>query len=147
MSFNEANLGERRMILLAPTVIGAAVGPIATTPKTDIGGTNYLIVEGIFLYGAGGTTVKAWIQTSVDGGLSWFDIINLPFTTAAANQLASIHSAVSAGTAPFTPTTDGTSADNTVKQGYLGDRIRVKYLTTGIYTGATSLAIYAIAKA
>jgi hypothetical protein len=42
--------------------------------------------------------------------------------------------------------TDGTSADNATVNGVLGDRVRVKYITTGTYSGATSIAVYAVAK-
>jgi len=133
------------MVLLAPLTIGAAVGATATTPVTDMGGMNYLVVTGVFLYGAGGTDAIARVQTSVDGGLSWIDIVALGFLTAASTKV----SAVTTGIAPGSQAsvyTDGTMTVNTVLQGVLGDRIRVKYVTTGTYTGATSLAVYAIAK-
>lgn len=144
MSFNEINLHERRMVLLAPTTIGAAVGATATTAKTDIGGANSLIVYGVFLYGAGGTDAIARVQTSIDGGLSWFDIMSFGFLQVAVSKVASISMNITS--AVPTAVTDGTLAVNTVNQGLLGDRIRLKWVTTGTYTGATSLAVYAIAK-
>lgn len=144
MSYNEINLHTRRFILLAPLTIGAAVGQTTTTPKTDIGGANSLLVYGVFLYGAGGTDAIARVQTSIDGGLSWFDIMSFGFLTAAATKVASVSMNITS--AVPTAVTDGTLAVNTVNQGLIGDRIRLKYVTTGTYTGVTSLAIYAIAK-
>lgn len=141
----EQQQGGQRFILLAPTTIAAAVGPIATTPVTKLAGMDYLGVMAVFLYGAGGTTVKAWIQTSFDGGTLWVDVINFAFTTAAAKFTAAVSTNITAGAAPVA-VTDGTAADNAVVNGVLGDRVRVKYLTTGTYTGATSLAVYGIAK-
>lgn len=144
ISGDQHNSG-RRFTLLAATTIAAAVGPIGGTVFTSLAGMNYLGVEAIFLYGAGGTTVKAWIQTSFDGGTTWVDIINFPFTTAAASKTAAVSTQITAGAAPVT-VTDGTAADNAIVNGVLGDRVRCKYLTTGTYTGATSLALYAVAK-
>lgn len=133
------------MVLLAPLTIGEAVSATATTPIIGIGGMDYLAVTGVFLYGAGGTDAIARVQTSIDGGLSWIDIISLGFLTAASTKV----SAVTTRIAPATQAavyTDGSLAVNTIIQGVLGDRIRLKYVTTGTYTGATSLAVYAIAK-
>jgi hypothetical protein len=139
------HVGGRRFTLLAPLTIGVAVAATAGTAVVRLAGMNYLGVEAIFLYGAGGTTVKAWIQTSFDGGTTWVDIINLPFTTAAASKTAAVSTSVTAGTAPVA-VTDGTAADSAIVNGVLGDRVRVKYVTTGTYTGATSLAVYGVAK-
>lgn len=146
MAMNGAhrNSGDQ-FVLLVATTISAAVGPVATTPITGLVGMNYLGVQGVFLYGAGGTTVKAWIQTSLDGGATWIDVINLPFTTAASRVTAAVSTHITAGAAPVVAT-DGTAADSAVVNGVLGDRVRVKYVTTGTYTGLTSLAIYGIAK-
>ena len=141
----DQHIGGQRFVLLAPVTIAAAVGPVATTPVTLLTGMNYLGVEAIFLYGAGGTTVKVWVQTSFDGGTTWVDIINFPLTTAAAKLTAAVATYITAGAAPVAAT-DGTSADNAIVNGVLGDRVRVKYLTTGTYSGATSLALYGIAK-
>lgn len=132
------------MILLAPLTIGAAVGQTATTAVVNIGGANSLVVYAVFLYGAGGTDAIARVQTSIDGGLSWFDIMSFGFLTAAATKVSSV--SLNLTSAVPTQVTDGTLAVNTVNQGLLGDRVRLKYVTTGTYTGATSLAVYAIAK-
>jgi len=141
----DQHIGGQRFVLLSALTVAAAVGATAGTAVVGLTGMNYLAVEGIFLYGAGGTTVKVWVQTSLDGGTTWFDIINLPFTTAATKVTAAVSTYITAGAAPVVAT-DATAADNAIVNGVLGDRVRVKYITTGTYTGATSIAVYGVAK-
>lgn len=132
------------MVLLAPLTIGAAVAATGTTPAVGLHNMQYLAVEAVFLYGAGGTTVDAYVQTSLDNGATWLDIMNFHFTTAAATKVSAVVSAtaLAAGVSPG----DGALASNTILSGLLGSEIRVKYVTVGTYTGATSLALYAVAK-
>lgn len=134
----------QRLVFLAPLTIGAAVAATATTPITGLVGITYLVVLAKFLYGAGGTTVDAYLQTSLDGGLSWVDIMNFNFTTAAASKMSAVvnTTALAAVAVPG----DGALASNTIVSGLLGDRLRLKYVSTGTYTGATSLAVYGVAK-
>lgn len=148
----QVHINSLRMTLLAPLTIGAAVGATAGTVFSKIGGMKYLVVESIFLYGAGGTTAKAYVQTSLNGGLTWFDIMCFAMTTAAASLAASVSANISFDPDDSAPVyapvavVDGSLADNTCLNGILGDRVRVKYVTTGTYTGVTSLAVYAHAK-
>lgn len=134
----------QRSILLPVTTIAAAVTGTVTTPVTLISGMEYLVCEAQFLYGSGGTTAKFWVQTSIDGGLTWIDVINFAFATAAASKVSAVvaTTALAAGVTP----TDATLADNTILSGLLGDRLRVKYTTVGTYAGATSIRIDAISK-
>lgn len=134
----------QRFVILATTTITTAVTGVVTTPITKFAGMAYLLVQAVFVYGSGGTTAKVWVQTSIDG-TKWADIINFPFTTSSSTQfgVASLYS--SALTAPVV-ITDGTSADNTVTNGVLGNQIRVKYTTTGTYGGSTNLSIIGIVK-
>ena len=133
------------LVLLAPLTIGAAVAATATTAETGLDGMKHLTAEAKFLYGAGGTDVNLYIQTSLDEGLSWIDIIQFNFLTTAANKVSSVTSCIAPAAQAFAPV-DGSLASNTIIQGVLGDRIRLKYLSTGTYTGATSIAVYALAK-
>lgn len=134
----------QRVVFLAATTIAAAVAGITSTPKTGLAGAQYVAIESIFLYGAGGTTTKVWLQTSLDGGATWIDIANHAFTTAALSKVSAVVSttALAAGATPG----DAALADNTIVSGLFGDRFRVKYTTTGTYTGATSLAVYGCIK-
>lgn len=142
--------GQRINLLSDPTTktagltIGAAVAATATTPVTRLSGAWYLVVQAIFLYGAGGTTANAYVQTSIDGGATWADIMNFSFTTAAATKISAI--ALSTALAAVVVPTDGSLASNTILSGLFGDRIRLKYVTTGTYTGATSLKVDAVIK-
>ena len=35
-----------------------------------------MLAQANFAYGSGGTSVDAWLQTSIDGGSSWIDVAN-----------------------------------------------------------------------
>ncbi len=100
-----------------------------------------LTVEFIFTYGADGTTCKAWLQTSLDGGTTWIDIANGAFTTSTASKVYNLSAATPVTTAA-TPT-DGSLADNTCVDGILGDLFRVKTTTTGTYKTSTTLKVVA----
>lgn len=96
-----------------------------------------------FVRAGGGTTTQAWVQTSFDGGTTWMDIATFAFTTTTATRLFNLTAA--AVTSIATPT-DGSLADNTCVNGFLGDLFRVKLTTVGTYTGASSLTILALPK-
>ena len=123
--------------LMPATTITTAVTGVATEPFSfqPHGSATF---TAIFDYGSGGTTAKAWVQTSLDG-TTWTDVANFAFTTADATRIHKITEDATVA-ANYTPT-DGTLADNTIKDGLLGDRYRVKYTTTGTYAGATTLTI------
>lgn len=100
-----------------------------------IGGLSLLAQ---FTYGSGGTSAKAYVQTSFDG-VNWWDIACFAFTTASANRNANIDGFAQVTTA--TPAT-GVLADNTVAHGLIGDRFRTVLTTTGTYAGNTQLVVY-----
>lgn len=127
--------------MLAATTITTAV-TASLSGTTTIRNASVLVLQAVFVYGSGGTSAKAWVQTSIDGGTTWFDIASFAFTTASATRLYSLDT--TAVTSIYTPT-DATLTDNTVKNGLLGDKYRVKYTTTGTYVAATSLTISASA--
>lgn len=124
------------------TSVNETVGVAATTvtapnillPK----GAQYIVAQANFTYGSGGTTAKYFIQTSLDGGVTWCDIMCFAFTTASARKVQAVISttALAAGVTP----TDGTLADNTILSGLLGPIYRVKRIIAGVYV-ATSIRI------
>jgi hypothetical protein len=116
---------------------GTTVGEVISLGQVP--GTQTISVEAIFLYGSGGTSAKAYVQTSLDNGATWIDVMSFAFTTAAASKVSqvNIYTAVAAAVTP----TDGTLTDNTILSGVLGDRLRVKVITTGTYGGATSIKV------
>lgn len=130
--------------LLSATLAGAVTGDVSagvTVPRS--GRVESLTLQGVITVAGGGTTAKAWVQTSLDGGSTWIDIANFAFTTSTATRV--YHLTAAAVTSIATPS-DGTLADNTAVNGILGDRFRVKLTTTGTYTGASSFVITALAK-
>jgi len=128
---------------LLNATLAAAVTADVTAGVFTLGRVESLSLHAIMTVVGGGTTAKAWVQTSFDGGLTWMDVASFAFTTSTATRL--YHLTAAAVTSIATPG-DAALADNTVVNGFLGDRVRVKLTTTGTYTGASSLVITALAK-
>jgi hypothetical protein len=128
--------------ILNATLAAAVTGDV-TAGVFDIGRCESLTLHAVITVAGGGTTAKAWVQTSLDGGATWSDIANFGFTTSTATRAYHLTSA--AVTSIATPT-EGTLADNTAVNGLLGNMVRVKLTTTGTYTGASSFVIHAGAK-
>jgi hypothetical protein len=131
-------------VTLISETLGAAVS--AQVPDGVIGSPIGDRVESLgllasFVRAGGGTTCKAWVQTTLDGGVTWMDIHCFAFTTTTA--ASAVHLTAAAVTTPATPA-DGTTADNTAVNGFLGPLYRVKLTTTGTYTGASSITITAV---
>lgn len=137
-------LPDDRLTLLPTTAItGAVTGAVGPVVRLR-GGLQVLALQTVFAYGSGGTAVKAWVQTSLDGGATWIDIACFALTTSSARRVSVLHLATAVA-ANVTPA-DGALADNTILDGVLGDVVRVKYTTTGTYAGNTALEIRALAK-
>jgi len=89
-------------------------------------------------YGSGGTSIKAYLQTSLDQQTTAIDIACVVFGTASENEVLNF-----AGQTPkltqVSPT-DGTLTDDTAIDGILGDRFRIKIVSTGTYAGSTVLS-------
>ncbi len=133
----------RSVTLLNATLAGAVTGDVASGVFPMPGGrAESLVLYANFVRSGGGTTAKAWVQTSFDGGVTWMDIANFAFTTTTA--VRAYHLSNVAVTSIATPV-DGTTADNTAVDGFLGPVLRVKLTTTGTYTGASSFTISAYA--
>jgi hypothetical protein len=128
--------------ILNATLAGSVTADV-TAGVFEIGRCESLTLHAVITVAGGGTTAKAWVQTSLDGGTTWSDIANFAFTTSTATR--AYHLTAAAVTSIATPT-DGSLADNTAVNGLLGPVVRVKLTTTGTYTGASSFVIHAIAK-
>lgn len=118
-------------------------GTVFSGTATGYGGASVVGLQTKFAYGSGGTSCKAYIQTSFDQATTWVDIASFAFTTSSATRLFSV--SVS-GTAQVTPTTN-TLTDNTQVPGLLGDRFRVAVVSTGTYAGTTTVTVDASFKA
>lgn len=94
-----------------------------------------LCAQANFTYGSGGTTVDAYLQTSLDGGATWIDIAEFHFTTASARYVFNL-SGLTPVTTEYTPTNGSLSA-NTAQDGILGPLFQVQLVTVGTYAGTT----------
>lgn len=106
---------------------------------------KYLVVQTVFAWGSGGTTADVYVQTSLDEGATWFDIMNHHFTTAIATAISACTAFIAPATQAFAPGS-GALSSGTIVQGVLGDRFRVIVTTTGTYAGNTSLTVTGFAK-
>lgn len=121
-------------INMAATAVTTAA-TVTTTPTTLLSGMKYLVAEAQFVYGSGGSSLKAYVQTSLDQGVTWIDVMSFAFTTATASKVSAVSSTVALAAA-VTPT-DGSLTDNTILNGLLGDQVRVKYVSLGTYAATT----------
>lgn len=96
---------------------------------------KYATMQSRLVYGAGGTTIKAYLQTTYDDGATWQDVICNALALASARLMGAAVGEVSAG-ATITGS-DGALADNTVQNGLLSAKYRVKLVVAGTYTGST----------
>lgn len=122
-----------------------------TTAGTQVGewvssldGLLALVAQLRFAYGSGGTTVRAYLQTSLDQGVTAIDIACVLFGTA--SEVAVRNFSALTPTITQITSTDGTLADDTTIDGVLGDRVRLKLTSTGTYGGSTVLTADAVAR-
>lgn len=99
-----------------------------------------------FNYGSGGTTADAYVQTSFDGGATFWDLCNFHFTT---SSVLAAYFNLSALTAQATQITSALKqvaiAANTAQDGFLGARFQCQFKSTGTYAGGTTLSINLVA--
>jgi hypothetical protein len=88
--------------------------------------------------GSGGTTVRAYLQTTPDDGTTVVDIACVLFGTASEQALLNF-SALTPKTTQVTPG-DAALADDTAIDGILGTKVRLKVVSTGTYAGSTVLS-------
>lgn len=119
------------------TAVTAAVGD-SSYASVDLSGVLAASFSFRLQWGSGGTTVRAWAQTSLDQGTTWIDIACVLFGTASEHAVINL-SGLTPKTTQVTPT-DGALADDIAVDGILGDRFRIKYTTTGTYAGSTVLS-------
>ena len=115
-----------------------AAATTSCTAVTGLTGMVSLTVWLKFVYGSGGTATKAYVQTSLDSGNTWVDIACVVFNTT--NESAILNfSALTPKLTAVIPT-DGSLGDDTAIDGILGDRVRLKVVSTGTYAGNTVLS-------
>jgi hypothetical protein len=135
-------MGDGAALLWSKTITTAIAAPGETQGTiTGVGAADQVILSSVFVYGSGGTTAKAWLQTSFDNGTTWVDVASHAFALASATKVSALSSAIAPASQAFAPS-DGALADNTVVNGVIGDRLRVKVITTGTYAGNTTLNVH-----
>jgi hypothetical protein len=87
-------------------------------------GADVLAVQAVFTRAGGGTTTDVFIQTSLDNGSTWIDIIQFALATTTVTKMSAVRSSI-AMAANVTPT-DGGLSDNSILDGLLGDRLRAR---------------------
>lgn len=116
-------------ITAADTVIGDVVDGLA--------GLSALDAQIRFAYGSGSAvTVKAFLQSSLDQGTTWFDLWCFAAAEAAKTRIRAL-----LRTANEVTPGDAALSDDTVAAGIaFGDRFRLKVVSTGTYAGNTLLS-------
>jgi hypothetical protein len=124
-------------LALTQPLSGAALAPVMVH-----GGVRALDLQArLDVVGTPGTSVKAWLQTSLDGGATWADLACFAFTTTSAVKAARLPGVTV--TAP-SAITDGTLADDQSIDGPFGERFRVKISSSGTYGAGTALTLVAV---
>jgi hypothetical protein len=129
-------------ILPAKTITTALTGWVTDVFKYGNAFPKMITAWASFTYGSGGTNAKAWLQTSFDDGVTWMDVVCFAFTTSSADKAAQVNNFVAQANV-VTPT-DAALADDTIVNGIIGPRLRLKVTTTGTYGGDTTLAVTAM---
>jgi hypothetical protein len=99
-----------------------------------------LTAEFRFVYGSAGTSAKVYLQTCLDDDEDVpIDIACVVFGTASEVALLNF-SALTPQLTQINPG-DGTLSDDTAIDGILGDRFRIKIVTSGTYAGSTVCSV------
>jgi hypothetical protein len=126
-----------------------SLGDIAITAAGTYLGDWYDNLDGMsgftyqcrFAYGSGGTSCRVYLQSSFDQETTSVDLDCHLFQTTSDVLLLSFdgQNVVTRSGSPATGhvATDGALADYTSVDGLMGDRLRVKIITTGTYGGST----------
>ena len=115
----------------------ATVGSVLSVPAD----CTSLTIESSLTYGSGGTSAKAYVQTSLDGGSNFIDIMCFAFTTASLRKVLNVTRST-AVTADVIPTV-GSMTDDTSISGIIGDVIRVQFVSAStVYSGTTTLDMF-----
>lgn len=90
-------------------------------------------------YGSGTASGTVYLQTSLDGGTTAIDIGAVTIGTISAVSVLNFSGLTPIIADPVTPS-DAALTGDTAIDGILGDRLRVKVVTSGTYAGSTVLS-------
>ncbi len=114
----------------------ATRGKVLNLP-VDITG---LTIEANFVVGGGGTTAIAFVQTTLDG-TNYIDIMAFAFTTTSGRKILSV-TRQAAILVDLVPDVDALTSDTAI-DGIIGSKLRGRLVTTGTYTGTTTMTLVA----
>lgn len=131
------------LLLMSETITTAQTASTKTSVR-GLARAKSALIQFNFTYGSGGTSVDAYVQTSIDGGTTWIDVAQYSGTTSSQRRIYNL-SALTAVTTIYTPT-DGSLTANTAKDGIIGDLWRVKFTSVGTYAGSTTMVVNVVLK-
>jgi hypothetical protein len=120
---------------LANTTAGTYISSEVSIPL----GASVILAQSVFVRGGGGTSCDVFVQTSVDNGSTWIDVMQFAFTTTTVTKISGVRPYIALA-ANVTPT-DGALSDNTILDGLIGDRLRVKTVVVGTYSSTSTLDV------
>jgi hypothetical protein len=121
----------------------AAAGTIVGDWVSGLEGVRSVSWQLRFAYGSGGSTIKAYLQTSLDQGTTAIDIACIAMTTANLRKGFNISADITTALLTFG---DGVLSDDTYVDGILGDRFRTKLISTGTYGGSSLVSSRIVAR-
>jgi len=134
------NLGDRAITAaLTDEVITSGVSSQGVVQEF-IDGLDWMAAATLFCnltYGSGGTTLIVIVQTCLDT-VNWIDIARFDFATAGKAKRANL-----SGLTPVAVADVAVLSAEGVLDGILGDRLRAKYTSTGVYAGNTTISVRA----
>lgn len=129
------------MTVLCNTGITAPVTGAVQPPVAGFGAPTSCTFEADFTYvAASGSTVVAYVQTSLDAGATWWDVAAFQFATSSGQLYQNcanspVNQSVALGQQALTA--------NTGINGFLGDRFRVVLVSSGTYGSGTAVTVKA----
>jgi hypothetical protein len=135
-----AHAAHAATLLPATTITTAVTGVTSTPVQVKDTPPENVVIQCNITGGTGGSTLDVWIQTSVDGGTTWQDLANCHIVNTPVRQLWNV-SALTAATSPVASADGQIAANTATSQGLLGSRYRVKYTSTGTYSGGTTIQV------
>lgn len=125
--------------VLAALSLTTALTAQAQTATDALEGMTAVSLEAEFLYGSGGTSALALVQTRHDGG-NWRDIARFEFTTASATKVANLSGLLSKAITAY-----AALSTESVIDGMLGTELRAVVTSVGVYAN-TTLTVRAAAR-
>src|SRR5262245_42334919 len=72
------------------TAVSATAGTVFPAAPSKLPQVKYLNAQCVFSYGSGGTSVDVYVQTSLDQGATWVDIMEFNFLLATATKISAV---------------------------------------------------------